>query len=306
MRYIFLSFLFLYLGCEEIVLEADISDKQLVVLAPTDNAQFNSTSVTFTWEPLEDATKYQIQIAKPTFENATEIILNTETTETTFTQQLNVGTYEWRIRALNSSYSTPFVTRKLTVLSNNDFSSNVVVLNSPTNNLITNTASQQLSWSSIIGATSYQLQIFDNSSTLVVDQNLTTTTYNYTFTDNSFTWKVRATNGSDYTLYSSRTILVDTTSPNTPTLTAPVNNSSTSGTSVTFNYSRTPINGSTEFDSLYVYTDSNLSNLFVKKQITNSHTETIATSGTYFWRMKAFDAAGNSSSTTNSFSFTIN
>ena len=276
MKYLFLSLaVFLCISCEEILLETDISDKNVVLLAPADNAQFNSTSVTFTWNPVEDATKYRIQIAKPTFANATEIIVNTEITETSFTQQLNVGTYEWRVSALNSSYSTPYVTRKVTVVSNDDFSSNVVVLNNPVNNLITKTVSQNLSWSCVIGATAYQLQIFDNSSTLVLDQNVTTTSYNYSFAEGSFTWKVRATNGSDYTLYSSRTALIDTTNPNTPALNTPANNTTVTSSTVSFNFTRTPITGSVEFDSLYVYTNSALSNLLLKKEVTNPHAETI-------------------------------
>lgn len=307
MKYFFVSLLILLsISCEEIVLETDISDKNVILLAPSDNAQFNSTSVTFSWEAVEDATNYQIQIAKPNFANATEIILDTKTTETSFIQQLNVGTYEWRVRALNSSYTTPYITRIVTVVSNDDFSSNVVVLNTPINNLITNTSSQNLSWSSVIGATAYQLQIFDNSSTLLLDQNLTTTSYNYTFAEGSFTWKVRATNGSDYTLYNSRTVLIDTTNPNIPSLTSPANNTTVTNNTISFSWTRTPVTGSSEFDSLYVYTDSGLNNLLLKDRVTSPHSETISNAGTYFWKMKAFDVAGNVSAQSGTFSFIIN
>ena len=76
---IMLSFLGVFLfSCDEIIMEEDLSDSQLVILAPADNAGFNSTSVTFTWQPLDGATSYVLQIAKPDFENATEIVLNTD------------------------------------------------------------------------------------------------------------------------------------------------------------------------------------------------------------------------------------
>lgn len=307
-KYIVLAFFGLFVfSCDEIIMEEDFEDTQLVILAPADNANFNSTSVTFTWQPLEGATSYVLQIAKPDFSNATEIILNIEIEETTFTQQLNVGTYQWRIKAKNSAYETPFISRNLNVVSNDDFSSNVVTLSSPNNDLITNTATHNLTWDAVIGATEYQLQIVDATSTIVLDQIVSSTSYNHTFSEGQFTWKVRATNGSDYTLYSSRTILVDQTSPNAPTLTSPTNSSSTTNNDIDFTWTRTPISGATEFDSIYVFTDAATSSLLLKDVAdANPKTINISSTGTYYWKMKAFDQAGNTSSESSVFSFTIN
>jgi hypothetical protein len=161
-----------------------------------------------------------------------------------------------------------------------------VVLNNPSNSLNSNVVNQTLSWNAVIGATSYQLQIFDNSSTLVLNQTLATTSYSHTFTEGNYTWKVRASNGTDYTLYSSRTILIDTTLPNVPSLSAPTNGSTTSISNISFNWNRTPFSGSQEFDSLYVYSNVALTNLVLKKRVTNPHSETILDNGTYYWRMK--------------------
>ena len=307
-KYILLTFIGLFVySCDEIIMEEDFEDTQLIILAPVDNANFNSTSVTFTWEPLDGATSYVLQIAKPDFNNATEIILNTEIEETTFTQQLNIGTYQWRIKAKNSAYETTFITRNLNVVSNDNFSNNVVVLSSPNNDLTTNIATQNLNWNSVIGATEYQLQIVDASSTIVVDQMVTSTNYNHTFSEGEFIWKVRATNGSDYTLYSSRTILVDQTNPNTPTLSSPTNASSTTSNDIDFTWTRTPVSGSTEFDSIYVFTDASTTNLLLKDLAdSNPKSINISNTGTYYWKMKAFDEAGNQSSESSVFSFTIN
>lgn len=307
LKYVFgFLLVFTFLSCEEILMEDDISKETVVLLAPADNAQFFSTSVTLTWDSVQYATKYRLQIAKPNFANATEIVLDTEITTTSFTQQLNIGDYEWRVKAINSAYETSYVARRLTVVSNDQFENNIVVLNNPSNSLNSNVVNQTLSWSSVIGATSYQLQIFDNASTLVANQTLATTSYSHTFTEGNFTWKVRASNGTDYTLYSSRTILIDTTLPNVPTLTAPTNASTTSSSNISFNWNRTPISGSQEFDSLYVYSNVALTNLVLKKRVTNPHSETILDNGTYYWRMKSFDEAGNDSAVSSTFSFTKN
>lgn len=307
LKYVFgFLLVFTFFSCEEVLMEDDISEEIVVLLAPADNAQFFSTSVTLTWEPVQYATKYRLQIAKPNFATATEIVLDTELSTTSFTQQLNIGDYEWRVKAINSAYETNYVARRLTVVSNDEFDNNIVVLNNPSNGLNSNVVNQTLSWNAVIGATSYQLQIFDNSSTLVSNQTLSTTSYSHTFTEGNFTWKVRASNGTDYTLYSSRTILIDTTLPNVPILTAPTNASTTSSSNISFNWNRTPISGSQEFDSLYVYSNVALTNLVLKKRVANPHSETILDNGIYYWRMKSFDEAGNVSAVSSTFSFTKN
>lgn len=302
--YLFLV-LFSFISCDEIVNEKNISSQVVTILAPTNNAQFNSTSITFSWDLLADATEYQIQIAKPNFSNALEIILDTKTKESSFTQQLNVGTYEWRIKAINASSETQYVTRSFTIVSNDNFEDNVVVLQTPINNLKTNSSSQNLSWSSIIGATSYQVQVFDNSNTLILDTNTTNSNYNYTFPEGNFTWKVRASNGSVQTLYSSRSILTDYINPNVAVLNTPANSTTVGSGSIAFNWTRSPIAGSVEFDTIYVYSDSSLSTLVLQENATSQSItiNSITNTGTYYWRVKSFDEAGNSSnfSSTNSF-----
>lgn len=308
MKKVVIIFIFglFFSGCEEILLEDDISQETVTILAPANNSQFFSTSVTFSWSEVQYATKYRIQIAKPNFANATEIILDAEVEVTTLTQQLNIGEYEWRVKAVNSSYETSYSTRSFDVISNDNFANNVVVLNNPVNNLITNVANQSFSWQNIIGATSYQFQIVNNSNAIVVDESLTTNSYNHAFIDGTYTWMVRASNGADNTLYTSRPILIDTVVPNTPSLVSPANASTTTETNVTFTYNRAAIQGSTEFDSLYIYSNNTLTTLVAKDRVVSPHSETISNAGTYYWKMKSFDEAGNISGQSPVFSFTAN
>lgn len=298
------SFLFLF-ACEDVVLEHDISDKEMTLIAPVNNAQLFSTGVSFTWELVEGAEKYHLQIAKPNFDNPIQIVLDTIVSANTFTSQLNVGNYEWRVQAINGNYVTPYKSRLFTIVSNSDFQNNTVILTSPGNNLNTNTSTQNLSWQSIIGATSYQVQIYDSSNTVINDQNTSNTALSYTFPQGSYSWRVRATNGVNQTLYTSRSILVDTTNPNTPVLSSPVNGSATTNTSISFQWSRAAIAGSAERDEISIYTDSALTNLQLTAVVNNPYTTTLPT-GTYYWFVKAYDAAGNMSNRSAVFSFTIN
>lgn len=306
LKKIVLSFLFLSLfSCAEILLEKDISKETEVLVAPVNNAQFLSTGVSFSWERLPDATKYQLQIAKPNFANPTQIVLDTITPSSSFTQQLPIGSYEWRVKAVNSAYSTNYTSRLVSVVSDVNFQDNAVVLNTPVNNSITKTPLQNLSWQSIIGATSYQVQIYDGNNTVISDQTMATTSWSYTFAEGNSFWRVRASNGTLQTLFSSHSVLVDTKVPNTPVLSSPANASTSSNMNPSFQWSRIPISGSAEKDSIYVYTDVALTTLKLKNVASSPFTTSLGL-GTYYWFTKSFDQAGNVSTNSSVFSFTIN
>jgi hypothetical protein len=304
-RLLVFFFSIMLFSCSEIIFEKNISEKSTTLIAPMDNAKFYTTGVTFTWEALPDATKYQLQIAKPSFASPLQIILDTSITATTFTQQLPIGQYEWRVRAINAAYSTSYSSRFIDVVNNSDFASNVVILSSPIDNLITKTALQSLTWQPILGATGYQVQILDGSTTVVNDQTITATTLSYTFLQGNFQWRVRANNGTQQTVYSSRSVLLDTTVPNTPVLSTPANASTTAVKDVSFNWNRTSIVGSVESDSIYIYTNNALTALQLKNVATSPFNTTLTT-GTYYWFMKSFDKAGNTSAKSTVFSFTVN
>ncbi|EJL65554.1 hypothetical protein [Flavobacterium sp. CF136] len=292
-------------SCEEILLVDDISDKEITLIAPANNSVLFSTGVSFSWDKIKNADKYHLQIAKPNFTSPVQIVLDTLVTSTIFNQQLNIGKYEWRVKAVNSGYETAYKTWSFEILNNDDFQDNTVVLLAPGNNLITKNVAQKLSWQSIIGASEYQLQIYDSNNVIVKEEKTSSTNIDYTFADGNFSWKVRATNGSKETLYTTRTILVDTKAPNTPVLSNPVNASSTTATDINFQFSRTSISGSTETDSIYVYNESALTNLNFKDKASSPYNKTL-TKGTYYWYVKSFDEAGNTGEKSTVFSFTIN
>lgn len=304
-KFLFLLFFLTLFSCEGVLLETDITDHEVVLVAPYNKAQFFSTSVTFSWENVADATKYHLQIAKPNFENPLQIVLDTIVTNNSFTQQLPVADYEWRVQAINSAYKTPFASRFFTVVSNDNFEDNTVVLNSPVNNIVVKVLDQNLKWTAIIGATGYQVQIVDGNDAVINDQTVTASNLSYSFPEGSYSWKVRAINGTTQTVYSSRKILIDVTKPNTAVLSTPVDKSTTTVNDITFKWNRVPVAGSTEKDSIYVYTDSAFTILQFKGEVNNSFTKNLD-AGTYYWFLKSFDFAGNSSEKSAVFNFTIN
>ena len=103
------------LSCSDIIEVEDISNKTITVLAPMDETVLNTTTVNFTWDSIEDAEDYKLQIATPSFENAIQILTDSTLLTTNFSKTLETGSYEWRIRAENSSYETEYSTQSFTI-----------------------------------------------------------------------------------------------------------------------------------------------------------------------------------------------
>lgn len=296
-----------FMGCEEILNQTDIGNSNVVLLAPTDGAELNFTSVNFNWSAIEGATGYRLQIATPTFENATQVVTDVVVDSlTVFNVQLTPNRYQWRIKGTNSEFETPFSSASFSVVGNDDFQDNTVNLTSPEDGLVTNMGEFSLMWDAIEAATQYRVEIEDNSDQSLVNESQTTTnSFPYAFGEGDFTWRVRAEKDGQFTLYSSRNILVDTTAPNIPTLLTPTDGFISTSESVDFTWSREPIGGSTELDSLYIYRDMQLTDLVEKAQVTDGFT-TILENNIYYWTMQAFDGAGNVSGPSSTFSFTVN
>ncbi|MDT7831235.1 hypothetical protein RQM59_02530 [Flavobacteriaceae bacterium S356] len=106
--------LWLCMGCEAI-LEDDISNESVVILAPAEGVQLTVGDATFSWQTLENATSYTIQVATPDFANATQIVVNTNTADNSATATLTAGSYQWRVSASNSEYTTGYTTINFTV-----------------------------------------------------------------------------------------------------------------------------------------------------------------------------------------------
>lgn len=104
-----------FCNCEELIEVEDITDETVSILAPVDNSILETTTVTFTWQTLEFAETYHLQVANPNFNAAQEIVLDTIIDSNSFTQTLVSSSYQWRVKAINSGYETPYVTQNLTI-----------------------------------------------------------------------------------------------------------------------------------------------------------------------------------------------
>ncbi|WP_458628636.1 fibronectin type III domain-containing protein [Winogradskyella sp. PC D3.3] len=102
-------------ACEEILVVEDISQDTVAILAPTTDSVLAEGIISFSWSELEEAEQYRLQLATPTFENASQVLLDSLITTTSFSKTLEFGNYEWRIRAENSEYQTAYTIQNFTV-----------------------------------------------------------------------------------------------------------------------------------------------------------------------------------------------
>jgi len=103
------------LGCEQLIEVEDISNETVSILGPANNLIIDTSSVNFSWESLEFAELYQLQIAMPSFDTPQNIVEDTIIYTTSFIKTLSANTYQWRIKAKNFGYETPYTTQNITI-----------------------------------------------------------------------------------------------------------------------------------------------------------------------------------------------
>lgn len=103
------------ISCDELLFVDDISGEKITVLAPSDKTELVEGDVIFSWETNELVEAYQLQLAIPDFENASQILLDTIITARSFTKALVSNSYEWRLRGVNSQYETGYTTQSFVV-----------------------------------------------------------------------------------------------------------------------------------------------------------------------------------------------
>ncbi|RBL91724.1 fibronectin type III domain-containing protein [Chitinophaga flava] len=307
--YFVLPLLLLMAACTEVI-EPSLNNVQVQLVAPADHAESTDYLQTFYWEPTDAALKYQFQLATPDFDAPVRFVLDSSIKGNKFTYSLSPGKYQWRVRAVNGSSQSAYVTRNISI-DTASLSRQAVQLTSPGDNFLTNNPKVVFSWQALFSARKYKLQADDKnfgSGNFVLDQYVTTNTYAYTLqNDGTYQWRVRAENDTAVSQYSpTYTIILDRTPPAAPVLKAPQDNLQNATLPLTLEWSGTADvvkymlyvyknDGTTLFDNTYPQTLTGTSVSFNK----GSSRDRI------YWQVKAIDAAGNESTISEKRNFTL-
>lgn len=312
--YLLLLFSALFFSCDD-VLEDDISDDSIQLIHPQNNQEVASNVVAFQWGALEGADKYRVQV----FNTNQSVALDSLVSVTNLTYPMSPGTYQWRVRGENSAYTSSYsFASNFSVIETNDLNNYQVVLLNPSNDLFTNNSSIIFSWQPINVAESYSFELINVSAgNSIIHQvsGLTASTLSLNSsvinTDAIYQWKVKAVNSSSETLYSNRGFSLDRVNPNQPINISPVNDFSQDSSSdpISFSWSIPTDTGIVQSGITYNIEFSNSNNFTPILQTstvgTNSFEQAFQSTGIYYWRVIAKDAAGNTGVSSNHFKFTI-
>lgn len=288
-----IGLLLLFSACEDFI-EKDISGDSISILAPPNNLQTSIVTQTFWWNELEGAEEYNIQIVKGTFNFIEQFITDTSVTSNSLTYTLQPGSFQWRIRGQNNGYFTEYTTYNLFIDSTLDLTNQQVLLLEPLNNLISNQTDFTFKWTPLYNAEEYRFQLIDSiSGSNLVDVTISASEYDYSLTEGSYIWQVRAINSGSITAASKRNLFVDLTAPGTPVLLSP-------GYDAMLNFGANDSliwssGANSVGDSLFISNDSTF--VVSDKYYTNLSFYILTQQpGTYFWRVKSIDGANNESS----------
>lgn len=310
---VFAISILLIAGCDDFIAKK-ISGETPVIILPAANDTIPSNPVQFKWQEIKGATKYHIEIVSPGFSNIQSFPIDSIVTTTNFSVGLDSNMYEVRITAMNAGYtSNTSLPRAFVVGTSQGSSTNGVVLISPADRAYFNASfntSNLFSWQILPDAISYTFEFHKDSTfagqTLDFQDQLGTHSTNYQGTDylseGVYSWGVKAfkNNGTTETAYSKRIIYIDTTSPGNATLTTPSNGATLNAGSVTFNWSLPTDLGTIQsplISHLEIATDVNFNSLYVPVQVSSTNSKVVSmAAGTYYWRVKMIDEAGNNGS----------
>lgn len=202
MKKILLILTISFFACDDIIEVPDITNSNMNILAPKNNTTLTDAAVIFSWDALEDAESYKIQIATPNFAEAQQIVADSLVIENTFSTTLNSGVYEWRLRAENSGYATAYVAQKFTLNASDpiDISNETITILTPENSAsFSTTDTITFSWEALDGADSYTVQIvtpdFENPTETVKDDTITETSFSVSnLSSNTYKFRVKAEN----------------------------------------------------------------------------------------------------------------
>ncbi len=302
------------MSCDDI-LEENISDDLITPITPTAESVITNNLINFSWNAADGADDYRLQILDNNQNNL--IVLDSVVSSTSFQHPLDPGNYQWRIRGENFAYETAYsFPISFSVVASSDLTNQSVILNTPTDNLYTNSTNILFTWNDLQFADSYTFELVKNlngQTTVSQQTGITATNYSVNASvfdvDAAYIWKVKAINTTTETTFATRSILLDREAPNQPSLVSPTDGETITTIDIDFNWTLGQDSGniqSTVESVLEIAQDANFNTIVETITVSNGTSQQVSIEniGTYYWRVRAKDAAQNVSSYSIQRSFT--
>ncbi len=274
-------------------------------ISPVNQATGIATSPTLNWAVSEGAETYGVQISMTSnFATISQQISNIYGTSAYVTGLANSTTYYWRVRATNAAgHSSWSSTWAFTTVPAAPVLASVPVLQSPADQATGVSASPELVWQSSQGADTYRVQVSATSSFAapVYEQAGiagTRTTVAGLTEGTAYYWRVLAANTAGESAWSPARSFITLQAPpvvaSAPMLTSPADEAADMPTNVSLGWNsskgadayKAQISDVSDFSSLF-FSTSNITDTTVT-------VAGLATGTTYYWRVLAANAAGES------------
>ena len=285
-----------------LLIEEDLTDKEIFINQPVDGTVSSRQSQTFWWENIDGTLSYNLQVFIVDSNQIEEIIADTNLVKNKFIISLNPGEYNWRIRAWNNYSSTDFFSHRLTILESPSLTEQEVVLISPVDFGFKKDTSIFFKWYALSMAENYILEIRSNNwQGSLVYPKITTSydTMTLSLQEGVYQWGVMAQNEISTTEFSIRNLTIDTKNPYEPILSSPIDSTVYNKKTIEFSWIHpTPEDENFLLDTLIVSSDSLFHSsgiVFSKGVSEKKYSVDINSNGKYFWRVKSIDKAGNHS-----------
>ena len=293
-------FIMLSLSMCKDVFEDDISNDTIYLYTPYDSMKTNSITIDFWWEEVEGATSYNLQVVSPDFTFPRKLLIDTNLNTNYFVHVFYPDTFECRVYAYNSSYNTVATYAYFIIRDTSDLSGEKVIIKEPADNFVTNKTSVTLRWQLIGKASSYKVIVRNNNmqgEDVFDPLNVSADSLQIELDEGIYAWGVRAeSDNQTNTPFSVQTITIDTTSPGRPVLISPPDMGDTISTfPLHLSWTRAANSGSAIFDTLFVAEDTSFASQQKFYAVNQGISIDTLDNGKYFWRVKTFDEAGNSS-----------
>ena len=202
-------------GCDDI-LEKDITDKEIFLIAPSNAVELDSGNITFLWEFLEGADTYELLVLSPNFDEPITVHADTALADNTFTTALGEGTYSWGVRGVNSAYNTDYFINDFVVNLpelDPDISAFTVNYVSPLDSSEADSGSVVFLWDFLEDARNYRFRLVRPSFAAITELVADTLTADNQFTlsldSGTYQWRVIGINRQSRTEPIDRTLFVD-------------------------------------------------------------------------------------------------
>lgn len=287
-------------GCNDIF-EAEIEKEKVVVLAPVDSVVIAGNKIHFSWEAIRGASLYHLQIAQPSFANATKIVVDTLSPLTSFSTNLREGWYEWRIRAENSVYATEYAYSTFKVDTSSNIEDYQVVLLAPADKFNTKSSEFIFKWEALELADFYFFTLNSADTNIMVKTQGTLLEVKLDSRDSELNWQIYAIQQEKNRLAHSevRSLTIDNTHPAVPAILKPLSDASYStNLAIAFEWEAATDKDFKEY-IISIYRTGSTNPIVSPMRLSETSIQLFGTGqsklpiGTYLWEIQTVDKLGN-------------